>query len=88
MEIIIDSDCIIPHSNAGIEHVFSLVNKNKSENSDRNRLDIERSLSTILAVKLDRPESEFNCYDYSPSESLLKDAKKATKKYNDSHSKV
>ena len=27
----------IPHSSAGIERVFSLVNKNKNESSDRNR---------------------------------------------------
>ncbi len=53
---------ITPHSNAGIERVFSLVNKNKSEGSDRNRLDIERSLSSILAVKLDCPESFSNSY--------------------------
>ena len=31
----------IPHSNAGIERLFSLVNKNKNESSDRNRLDIK-----------------------------------------------
>ena len=48
---------IIPHSNAGIESVFLLVNKNKSENSNRNPLDIERSLSSRLAVKLDCLES-------------------------------
>ena len=44
---------IIPHSNAGIERIFSLVNKNKSEGSDSKRLDIEGSLSSILSVKLD-----------------------------------
>jgi hypothetical protein len=32
---------LLPNSNAGIERVFSLVNKNKREGSDRNRLDIE-----------------------------------------------
>ena len=34
---------LTPHSNAGIERVYSLVNKNKPENSDRNRLNIEGS---------------------------------------------
>ena len=48
---------VLPHSNASIERVFSLVNKNKREGSARNRLDIEGSLSSILAVKLNRPES-------------------------------
>ena len=42
-----------PHSNAGIERVYTLVNKNKAEGTDRNRLDIEGSLSSILTVKLD-----------------------------------
>ena len=74
---------ITPHSNAGIERVFSLLNKNKSESSDRNRLDIERS---ILAVKLDCPESFSKCYNLTPSEKLIVDAKKATTKYNNLHS--
>ena len=47
----------ISHSNAGIERLFSLVNKNKNEGSGRNRLDIEGSLSSILTVNLERPES-------------------------------
>ena len=42
---------LTPHSNTSIERVFSLVNKKKSEDSDRNRLDIEGSLLSILAVK-------------------------------------
>ncbi|KAG1665347.1 AP-4 complex subunit mu-1 [Nymphon striatum] len=44
---------LIPHLNAGIERVYSLVNKNTSE---RNRMDIDGTLSSILAVKIDRPE--------------------------------
>ena len=44
---------VTPHSNAGIERVYTLVNKNKAEGTDRNRLDIEGSLSSILTVKLD-----------------------------------
>ena len=44
---------VAPHSNAGIERVYALVNKNKSEGSDRSRLDIEGTLPSILAVKLD-----------------------------------
>ena len=56
----------IPHSNAGIELLFSLVNKNKNESSDRNRLDIEGSLSSILTVKIERPESKENVNCTSP----------------------
>lgn len=76
---------VTPHSNAGIERVYALVNKNKSEGCNRNRLDIDGSLSAILAVKLDRPESFTKCYDFKPSEKLLVKAKKATTKYNSMH---
>ena len=38
----------------------SLMNKNNSVGSERNRLDIDGSLSNILAVKLDRPESSLS----------------------------
>ena len=68
----------IPHSIAGIERVFLLVNKNKNESSDRSRLDIEGSLSSILTVKLGRPESKGKCYLYKPDNELLRNAKKAT----------
>ena len=74
---------ITPHSNAGIERVYSLVNKNKREGSERNRLDIDGSLSSILAVKLDRPESTLKCFNYKPNEALMLKSKKATKEYND-----
>jgi len=36
---------VTPHSNTGIEHVYTLINKNKIEGSDRSRLDIEGTLS-------------------------------------------
>ena len=68
---------ITPHSNAGIERVYSLVNKKSG--SERNRLDIDGSLSNILAVKLDRPESSFNCHNNITSEALMGKAKRETK---------
>ena len=67
---------VTPHSNAGTERVYSLINKNKAEGTDRNRLDIKGSLSSVLAVKLARPEAFFKCYDFKPDEKLLHDAKK------------
>ena len=72
----------ILHPNAGIECLFSLVNKNKNESSDRNRSDTEGSLSSILMVKLERPESKENCYLYKPDKELLRNAKKTTIKVN------
>ena len=76
---------VTPHSNAGIEQVYSLVNKNKKEGLDRNRLEIDGSLSSILAVKLDRPEVEHKCYDYEPSKELLAAAKTTIMRYNTEH---
>ena len=48
---------LIPHSNASAERLFSLGNKNKNELSGRNRLDQDKTLFSILAVKLDRPDT-------------------------------
>ena len=76
---------VTPHSNSGIERFYSLLNKNKEQGTERNRLDIEGSLSSILAAKLDRPESKFACYNYQSDESLLASAKKATRLYNEAH---
>ena len=77
---------IVPHSTASIEHVFLIVNKNKSETSDRNRMDIEKTLSSILALKLETPESVSTCYNFKPSKMLLGSAKKAALTYNRQHS--
>ena len=73
---------LTPHSNASTGRVFSLLNNNKSEGSDRNWLDIEGPLLLILAVKLDRPESVSSCLDYDPDDRLLQAAKKPTVNYN------
>ena len=63
---------ITRHSNAGIERVYSLVSENKNEGSDRNRLDIDSPLSSILAVKLDRPEADSaNAMIISPARNFL-----------------
>ena len=47
----------------------------------------DRSLSAILAVKLDCPETKSKCYDFQPDKNLLEKAKKATVMYNEMHSK-
>ena len=65
---------ITPHSNAGIERVYSLTNKNKSEGSDRITVAIEGT----LGVKVGRPESpESCCYQYEPSQKVLDASKRA-----------
>ena len=78
---------ITPHSNAGIERVYSLVNKNKRVSTERSRLDIEGSLPSIIVVKLDRPESTKKCYEYVPNDELMSKAKSATNAYNTLHTK-
>ena len=78
---------VTPHSNASIERLYALSKKNKTESSDRNRMDIEGTLSAILAVKLDRLEERCKCYDYKSEKTLLTAAKRATTKYNNLHAK-
>ena len=45
-------------------------------------MDIKGSLSLILALKLDLPESISSCLDYDPDDKFLQVAKKATVNYN------
>ena len=77
---------ITSHSNAGIERVYSLVNKSKLSKTERNRLDIDGILASTLAVKLDRPESVTKCYDFMRDTQLLSASKSAVTNYNRQHS--
>ena len=61
---------ITPHSNACIERILLRVKKNKREGSEKNRLDIDGTLSSVLAVKLHKPESEGTCYKYRQMKNL------------------
>lgn len=71
----------IPHSNAGEEQIFSLINKNKTPS--RSSLNLDGTLSSIITVKthIDKP------LEWKPSRSVLDKAKKTTKHYNDTHRK-
>ena len=64
---------VAPHLNAGIERVYALVSKYKSEGSDRNRLDIEGTLSSI---KLNQPEVFSKCYELTLDVKLMSETKK------------
>ena len=59
MFIVANLALVTPHSNAGIGRVYSIVNKNRAESSDRNKLDV-----AILAVKMDQPKSFSKYYDF------------------------
>ena len=71
----------IPHSNAGEERIFSLINKNKTPS--RSSLNLDGTLSSLITVKthIERP------LEWKPSASVLENAKKATKVYNNQHKK-
>ena len=70
---------VIPHSNAGEEHVFSLIKQNKTP--IRSSLGINGTLSSMIQVK---PANSATCIHWEPS---LTASKKATKIYNDMHKK-
>ena len=69
----------IPHSNAGEERIFSLINKNKTPS--RSSLKLNGTLSSIIVVKTHIE----NPLQWEPTKSLVERAKKATKLYNDKH---
>ena len=69
----------IPHSNAGEERIFSLINKNKTPS--RSSLKLDGTLSSLIIVKTHIE----NPVEWKPLEALIEKAKKATKVYNDQH---
>ena len=71
----------IPHSNAGEERIFSMIKKNKTP--DRSSLRLDGTLSSLMVVKTHVEDP----LKWKPSVTLLDSAKKATKAYNDQHSK-
>ena len=71
----------IPHSNAGEERVFSVIRKIRRD--DRGKLQLEGTLSSLITVTLNLPESKAQpCYAFHPSKTLFQQAKKATSYYN------
>ena len=69
----------IPHSNAGEERIFSLINKNKTPS--RSSLKIEGTLSSLILVKTHISDP----LTWSPTEAMLEKAKRATRVYNEQH---
>uniref|UniRef100_H3BG61 HAT C-terminal dimerisation domain-containing protein n=1 Tax=Latimeria chalumnae TaxID=7897 RepID=H3BG61_LATCH len=76
----------LPHSNTNAEQVFSLVCQNKT--AFRDRLSLEGTLSSLLTVKVARPESEGSCYRFKPPEVVITASKKVTWEYNKKHQEV
>ena len=71
---------VLPHSNAGLERLFSVVRKNKTDM--RSSLKSDGTLSSILTTKAYNPESLNLCYKWRPDKDLLDLSKKATIAYN------
>ena len=71
----------IPHSNAGEERIFSLINKNKTPSRSSSRLD--GTLSSLITIKthIEKP------LEWKPSTSILENVKKATRTYDTQHRK-
>ena len=53
---------VVPHSNAANERVFSVIRKTKTE--FRSRLDLSKSLNSVMRVKLSLLEQSF--YRWKP----------------------
>ena len=70
----------ILHSNAQEERVFSMVRKNKT--AFMSSLDPKGTLTSILTIKLACTEP---AHLFNPPDTLLKQAKEATWKYNKEH---
>ena len=67
----------VPHSNTGDERCFSVIKKNKTE--------FRSTLNSIMRIKMAFPESICACYDWKPTEDLLRECKKAIQIYNEAH---
>ena len=53
----------IPHSNAGEKHVFLVIHKIRHD--DRAKLQLEGTLSSLVSIKLNLPESKAQpCYSF------------------------
>ena len=63
--------CLIPHSNAVAERVFSLINKNLT--AQRKSMKKDTTLDNMIVKCADLP------IDFEPEAELLKNAKRATR---------
>ena len=53
----------IPHSNAREERVFSMISKNKTDFPSN--LDLRRSLSSIMTIKMNKPANLLPCHRFN-----------------------
>ena len=73
---------IMSYSNAGKEHLYSLVIKIKNEGSNMYSLYVESSLSAVLAVQINKNEAFSKYYDFRTNKTLLKEPEEVTTNSN------
>ena len=61
-----------------------MIRKNKTE--FRSRLNLSKSLNSVMRVKMSLPEQVQSCYRWKPGKVSLKKCKSACKEYNRAHS--
>ena len=76
---------VVPHSNAADERVFSMIKK-KTKQNFRSRLDLSKSLNSVMRVRMSLPEQIQPCYCWRTDKELLEKCKSACKEYNRAHS--
>ena len=74
---------VLPHSNASLKRLFSIIQKNKTD--IRSSLKLDGTLSSILSIKTHNPESRSMCFKWRPDQDLLELFCKAAKAYNGEH---
>ena len=74
---------VLPHSNASLEWLFSIIRKNKTDM--RSSLKLDGTLYSILCMKTNNPESITPCFKWRPDQDLLELSRKAAKTYSDKH---
>ena len=74
---------VLPHSNASLKRLFSIIRKNKTDMQSSLKLD--GTLSSILSMKTHNPESITLCFKWRPDQDLLELSREAAKAYNDEH---
>ena len=70
--------CILPTSNADTERMFSILKKIQTDQRS------ELNIATICELITAKQNQDIPCFEYEPSDSLLKSAKKAVLSYQSS----
>lgn len=76
----------VQHCIVGEERVFSMIRKNETDFCSN--LDLRRSFSSIMTIKMNNTENSLPRHRFKPSNNLLTKCKAACRKYNRTHTSV